>query len=151
VNERPALAERMRQFREKLGLSQREMADLVSVSHGTIGHWETGRSVPSVSDLERLAEALEWPAQDVYYAAGLIGTERPRSAYEVLAALEREGRPLPRQRSADVSRQKPWPGSTRTVRATAPQQGDDESSAVRYRGWRLPEALAHSARTLAPA
>ena len=60
--------EKIRQLRTALGLSARELAKRVGVSHTLIGHWEKGTSAPTGELLERLelalAEAQDMPASD---------------------------------------------------------------------------------------
>lgn len=60
----PSLGIRMRRARRNTGLSQRALAELLGVSHGTVGHWETGRTEPSVRTLIDFSRAtssdLHW-------------------------------------------------------------------------------------------
>ena len=41
-----SLGTRIRRTRRLAGLSQRALAKLLGVTHGTVGHWETNRSPP---------------------------------------------------------------------------------------------------------
>lgn len=51
--------ERLRQLRKNAGLSQRQLANFVGVSTGTVSNWETGsREFPASNNLVKLAEAL---------------------------------------------------------------------------------------------
>lgn len=50
------LGERIRQHRQRAGLSQEAVADLVGVSRQAVTKWETGQSAPSTENLFRLAE-----------------------------------------------------------------------------------------------
>lgn len=52
------LGERLRRLRERVGLTQKELAEHVGVSHALVGQVETGRLQPSVATLTRLASAL---------------------------------------------------------------------------------------------
>lgn len=52
------LGERLRRLRERVGLTQKELAEMVGVSHTLVGQVETGRLVPSVATLTRLAGVL---------------------------------------------------------------------------------------------
>lgn len=45
-------------LREKRKITQRELAERISVSDKTISKWETGRGLPDVAVLEELAKAL---------------------------------------------------------------------------------------------
>ncbi|MGI9951735.1 helix-turn-helix transcriptional regulator [Moorellaceae bacterium AZ2] len=53
-----SLGSKLRRLREKMGLTQKELADQVGISHSLIGQIETDRIQPSLSTLHRLAEAL---------------------------------------------------------------------------------------------
>lgn len=53
-----ALHQKIAYYREKAGMSQRELADRAGVSPGAIGQYETNRKTPRVETLRRLAEAL---------------------------------------------------------------------------------------------
>lgn len=55
---RPPLAERIRAAREAAGLTQRELAGKMGLSHVTIANWEGGRQEPSLDKIERLAAIL---------------------------------------------------------------------------------------------
>ena len=48
----------IRELREKKRLTQRQLAELLSVSDKTVSKWETGRGLPDISLLEPLAAAL---------------------------------------------------------------------------------------------
>lgn len=48
----------IRMLREKQNLTQKQLADRLSVSDKTVSKWETGRGLPDLSLLEPLAESL---------------------------------------------------------------------------------------------
>jgi transcriptional regulator with XRE-family HTH domain len=50
---------RLKQARKKLALSQAELARLIGVGPGTVGHMETGHQAPTFDILCRLSVALE--------------------------------------------------------------------------------------------
>lgn len=58
------LATRLRQARSRAGLTIRGLAKELGISHAAVGHWETGRHVPSLRMLPRVAELIgvdaEW-------------------------------------------------------------------------------------------
>ncbi|MDN5347204.1 MAG: hypothetical protein PWP65_768 [Clostridia bacterium] len=78
VNEDP-LGSKLRRLREKIGLTQKELAEQVGISHSLIGQIETGRIQPSISTLSSIAEALGVSTcyflmedeQDIYGGASL--------------------------------------------------------------------------------
>lgn len=47
--------------REEKGLSQRGLAEKIGVTYAAVYQWETGRAVPTLSNLVSLADALECP------------------------------------------------------------------------------------------
>jgi transcriptional regulator with XRE-family HTH domain len=49
----------IRMLREKRKLTQKQLADRLSVSDKTVSKWETGRGLPDVTLLEPLAESLQ--------------------------------------------------------------------------------------------
>lgn len=53
------LGSRIRQARERLGLSQEDLASLVSKDQGAISEYENGRRKISATDLPELAKALQ--------------------------------------------------------------------------------------------
>ena len=52
------LASEIRSLREKKGLSQRQLAELVGTTQSAIARLEGGRISPSLSTLDRIANAL---------------------------------------------------------------------------------------------
>lgn len=62
-------------WREKRGLSQTELADLVGVSRGTIGRYESGWRHVSVPRLKQLAFALECTPNDLLTAPSYSDSE----------------------------------------------------------------------------
>ena len=50
--------ERLAVFRQNDGMTQAELAEAVGVSVSTVGHIETGRTLPSVSLLVKLSRVL---------------------------------------------------------------------------------------------
>lgn len=53
------IGEFLRKAREKKGLSQRELAELVGVSHVSIYNYEQGNHTPRITHLKWLAQALD--------------------------------------------------------------------------------------------
>ena len=70
------LNERLREERKRKGLTQEQLAQLLSVSRQTISHWETGRAAPDYESLRLLAEALE------ISPSHLLGEEEHQAAEE---------------------------------------------------------------------
>ena len=51
----------LREIRERLGLTQGDVATLAGCKRASISHWECGRQVPSLRMIPRLAAALQVP------------------------------------------------------------------------------------------
>ncbi|MBQ7263692.1 MAG: helix-turn-helix domain-containing protein [Synergistaceae bacterium] len=66
------VAERIKRARERMKLTQRDVAALVGISPITLGRWEWGQRTPRFEDLSRLAAALD---TTVSYLSG--ETEEP--------------------------------------------------------------------------
>jgi transcriptional regulator with XRE-family HTH domain len=58
---KPEFANTIRSRREALGYNQRELANLVGVKQSHIAYLESGRRLPSLSLLTRLAKELKVP------------------------------------------------------------------------------------------
>jgi transcriptional regulator with XRE-family HTH domain len=56
------LSKRIRSIREQLGYSQQRLAELLGISRVTVSQMEAGRRKLSASDLKRLSDILETPA-----------------------------------------------------------------------------------------
>jgi transcriptional regulator with XRE-family HTH domain len=62
----PAVGQRLRDLRQRRGLTQRTLAQACDLSANAIGLIERGESSPSVSTLHRLALALEVPITELF-------------------------------------------------------------------------------------
>ena len=60
------LAKKVKQLREKLGLSQEKLARLADVSNNTIINIEAGKQDnPTIDTLKKVAKALNIPVEDL--------------------------------------------------------------------------------------
>lgn len=59
------LPQRLRDFRQKGEFSQRQLAAKAGIYHPTICHIETGKYLPTLTTLHKLAEALNVPTADL--------------------------------------------------------------------------------------
>lgn len=60
------LSKKVKQLREKVGLSQEKLARLADVSNNTVINIEAGKQVnPTIETLKKLAKALDVPAEDL--------------------------------------------------------------------------------------
>jgi transcriptional regulator with XRE-family HTH domain len=92
-----SLGQLLRQRRQEMGLSKRQLAGLAQVRDSTVVRLEQGRfASPSPAKLARLAAALNLPLADVFAGAGyLVPDELPsfeaylRARYPELSARTR--------------------------------------------------------------
>lgn len=56
---RRQVGQRLRAAREDKSLSLRDVGARLGISHGTVGHWETGQNPVDLDDLRRLARLYE--------------------------------------------------------------------------------------------
>jgi transcriptional regulator with XRE-family HTH domain len=52
------LGDKLRELRERKGMSQKELAEAVGFKQPSIARWETGEVAPSFGDLQKLCAAL---------------------------------------------------------------------------------------------
>ena len=53
--------------RLRLGFTQEELAEIVSVDRTTIGKWEMGKSVPRIKHVIALSKALDCSIDDILH------------------------------------------------------------------------------------
>lgn len=89
---------RLRGLRERLGLTQEAFAEMMGVVDQSVSDYETGRSAPSRSRLERLARQLQLPVS-VFSEGGPDPTEALERA-----RMPQEGRTTrgPGRRAEDI-------------------------------------------------
>ena len=63
-------------LREKRGLTQKQLAELLFVSDKTISKWETGKGLPDITLLEPLAQALHVSLPELFSGATVINQNR---------------------------------------------------------------------------
>lgn len=57
---------KIKHHREKLKLSQEELAEKVAVDRSTIAKWETGKAMPRADKLPELARILECEVSELF-------------------------------------------------------------------------------------
>ena len=77
-----SLGTRIRCTRRLAGLSQRALANLLGVAHGTVGHWETNRSPPGARMLIEFSRItgvdLHWLVFGQHHANYALSAENSR-------------------------------------------------------------------------
>ncbi|HEY4598489.1 helix-turn-helix transcriptional regulator [Corynebacterium sp.] len=85
------LAQRIKAFRSKAGLSQAELADKLVVAREDVQDWETGRGAPDIEVLKKLAELFGVGTDEILGKDGaVLGTATSRVAVDV-QSLEKTG------------------------------------------------------------
>jgi transcriptional regulator with XRE-family HTH domain len=69
-----AMGRRVKEARERIGLSQRRLADMIAISQSCISLWENGVNGASVACFFQLADALQVDAR--WLATGIGGHPR---------------------------------------------------------------------------
>ncbi|MCB2203857.1 helix-turn-helix transcriptional regulator [bacterium] len=67
MNENQKIGTRLREYRERVGMTQAELADRVDVSRQTINYIETGTFCPSTYLALRIAREFSLPVEDLFY------------------------------------------------------------------------------------
>ena len=62
-------------YREKSGMTQQELADVLGVTQGAVANWENGIRKPDIFMLKKIADALHCTADDL-----LTTTDKEESA-----------------------------------------------------------------------
>ena len=62
----PVICERIKHYRELMGMEQKALARLIGVTPNSISNWETGRSRPDVNLLPGICEALNITFYDLF-------------------------------------------------------------------------------------
>lgn len=60
------LGKKIQKIRKSIGLSQEDLADMVSISRTHAGHIEQGRKSPSMELLEKIAKVLKVKVKDLF-------------------------------------------------------------------------------------
>lgn len=53
--------DRLFELRQKSGLSQKKLADILGVSQASVGYWEKGQRIPSVKAAQKIADYFQVP------------------------------------------------------------------------------------------
>jgi len=84
---REILAQNMKTYRQKLCMTQSELAERANISINFIGMIEQKRKFPAPEILERIAAALEVEPSDLFSASTSPETELKKLHKEILADL----------------------------------------------------------------
>lgn len=92
------IGHRIKESRERKGVSQGELARRLGVSQPTISDWENGKTDPTVENMRTLAVELnvwfEWMATGRGAKDYVQGVQEPRQEYRVQADLPPDERDL---------------------------------------------------------
>lgn len=77
----------IKKLRKERGMSQDDLAARVYVTRQTISNWEIGKSNPALSDIERLAQALDCEVTEILYGVKDGSYKKFQPRYLLLAAV----------------------------------------------------------------
>ena len=86
---REILAQNMKLYRQKLGITQPELAERANISTNFIGMIEQKRKFPAPEVLERIAAALEIETSELFTTSASPQAELKKLHKEILADLDR--------------------------------------------------------------
>ena len=76
---------RIKELREKNGILQKELADMMGVNYVSVSKWENGKTYPTGENLRRLAEILHCEPEDILQDI----KKEPQNSVELTAAEKR--------------------------------------------------------------
>lgn len=79
-------------MRKSLGMSQKQLADKVGVTDKAVSKWETGKSLPEISKMESLCEALHININELLSGEQLPAAEYSKKAEENMLSLIHEAK-----------------------------------------------------------
>ena len=77
-------------LRKEKGMTQRELADRLCVSDKTVSKWECGNSLPEITLLGTLCEALDSNVNELLSGEKIVDTEYSKKAEENIVNLVKE-------------------------------------------------------------
>jgi len=86
---REILAQNMKKYRQKLGITQPELAERINISTNFVGMIEQKRKFPAPEMLDRIAIALEIETFELFTTSASPQTELKKLHKEILADLDR--------------------------------------------------------------
>jgi transcriptional regulator with XRE-family HTH domain len=98
---RPEQGAHLLALRQKAGLTQIELAEIVGVTQAAIAVWEWSDAPPRSKDLGSLANALGVTVQDLVLQEGTVASRKPGRVGEVQRLFD-EIRQLPRRQQRKI-------------------------------------------------
>jgi transcriptional regulator with XRE-family HTH domain len=83
----PAINENLKLLRNAKGMTQEEVANLISVTRQTISSYESGRTQPNLETLKRLAEVYQADLNDVLYGGNRLQQRMKRVKTAVIILM----------------------------------------------------------------
>lgn len=97
------IGRRIKEEREKRGLTQRALADAADITDKFVSNIERGSRQPATKTLQAIAGALKIELKDLF--AGVPSTHKPLDAdLATLASILRDASPTDRARAIDIVR-----------------------------------------------
>lgn len=79
---------KLKERRQKAGLSQEELASRIGVEKSTISKWEKGTTSPTIDRLQHVADVLGCDLVELLIDSVPARTEREKAALELFRGLE---------------------------------------------------------------
>lgn len=86
--ERTCVGKRIKYERQRLGLTQEELANMIGVTKNCVGAWETGRNLPDILTLNDLS--LDYFLKDDSFGVGEESVGYHTSVAEVIRLTDKE-------------------------------------------------------------
>ena len=126
------LAQRIKACRNRVGLSQSELADKLVAAREDVQDWETGRSAPDIVVLKKLAELFGVGTYELLGKDGaVLGTATSRVAVDVQSLEKTGGRFLAKGTKAHTAVRQVFPDAVITPLLREKKNTKGESAA----GW----------------
>lgn len=82
------IAERIKELRGSMKLTQSRFAELTDLSEDSIGKIERGAAVPTISTLKRIAEALKMPLSELLGEVSSKGKTQNKAVEDLVKYLK---------------------------------------------------------------
>ncbi len=89
------LGDELKQLRKKRKLTQKELSDVLNIKRATLANWETGRSIPDIAMIKRIADFFDITVDFLLFGdshESVINKAIPINDFHVLEVLNKKDR-----------------------------------------------------------
>lgn len=90
---------RIREYRLRMGITMKELGQMVGVSESAVGNWENEKRRPSYEHLLKMSEALDCTVNDLL---GYSQQEEPAEYMPEITMIARAGAKMTPEKRADM-------------------------------------------------